>query len=275
MADRHARHAPHIVVESHGITDAGLHRARNEDCLLIDDGLRLFVVADGMGGHQAGDVAAQLAVRTIHQHMLRTQAADPAAIAPDPQRDPSLSAAANEVRAAILAANQAVQARAQDSPALQGMGTTVAVVHLCGRVLVAANVGDSSIYLLRDGVLRELSVLHTVATEQAALGRRLPESLQEKLGHMLTRAVGTREVVAADFFETFPRHNDVLLLCSDGLTGKVRREELQRVLQRHTPSKACEALLALALARGGEDNITCLVVRLQVQERDGIRPGAV
>ncbi|AGW13381.1 putative protein serine/threonine phosphatase [Megalodesulfovibrio gigas DSM 1382 = ATCC 19364] len=262
------------MVESHGITDVGLHRSRNEDCLLMDDGLGLYVVADGMGGHQAGEVAAQLAVRTIHQHMLHMQAAESAASGPDSQRDPSLSVAANEVRTAILAANRAVLARAQDSPELQGMGTTVAVVYLRGNVLVAANVGDSPIYLLRGGVLRELSVAHTVATEQAALGRRLPESLREKLGHMLTRAVGTREVVTPDFFETFPRHNDVLLLCSDGLAGTVRREELQNVLLRHTPRRACEALLALALARGGEDNITCLAVRLQVQERGGIRSGA-
>lgn len=261
-----SRQAPLLVVTSHGLTDAGRCRQRNEDCLLLDDGLGLYVVADGMGGHKGGDVAARLTVRVMHTHLMRARAAGVTGAVGERQHLPGaadLSPAARDVHAAIQAANLAVKTAAQESPDLEGMGSTVAAVYLHKQVLVAANVGDSPIYLLRGGVLRLLSVPHTVAAEQGGRVKTLPAPLQEQFSHMLTRAVGTREAVEADFFETIPRTGDVLLLCTDGLTGKVADAELQAMLEAHPPREACGALVRLALERGGEDNITCLVLQLQ------------
>ncbi|GAB7078975.1 PP2C family protein-serine/threonine phosphatase [Megalodesulfovibrio paquesii] len=255
---------PQFVVRHHGITDIGNRRSRNEDCFLVDEALGLYLVADGMGGHQAGEVAATLTAQTMHRCIQAAFAPE----GPPPEamlwpRDPSLSEQANLVRAAILEANQAVKAKALESETTQGMGSTVAAVFLHRNVLVAANVGDSIIYLLRDDVMRELSVLHTVAAEQTALARALPPQMRSRLAHMLTRAVGTRDEVVPDFFETIPRPGDILLLCTDGLTDKVSPEELQPLLQSLSPQDACSAFLALALERGGEDNITSLVLHLQ------------
>lgn len=258
-----------LMLESHGITDIGKRRKRNEDCFRADDSLGLYVVADGMGGHQAGEVASLIVADTIHHHISLSRTPGGC---PIPDQDISLGMHANCLRAAILEANSMVKTRAMANNALQGMGSTAAVVLIDERVMVAGNVGDSPIFLVRDGVMHTLSVLHTVAAEQATMTKKLAPHLQEMYGHMLTRAVGTRDVVQPDFFETRPRTGDVLLLCSDGLSEKVRQTEMQAILQTNTPEVACEEMVEMALDRGGEDNITCLVVKIRHAPQDPTPP---
>lgn len=260
---------PRLWLEHHAITDIGLRRKHNEDSVLGDAELGLFVVADGMGGHLAGEVASRQVVDTMRAHI---QLARSPLGCPMPDPDPSLSATANCLRAAILEANAMVKAMASQNEAWQGMGSTVAAIYLENNILVAANVGDSPIFLLRDGVLRQLSTPHTVAAEHAAQGKKLTPHMATLFGHMLTRAVGTRDHVIPDIFETIPRPGDALLLCSDGLSEKATREEILDALLEQSPHGACRTLVDLALERGGEDNITALVLRFHARQDEEDAP---
>lgn len=249
-----------IIADSAGLTDTGQRRQANEDSFCMDDNLGLYMVADGMGGHAAGEVASRIATQTLHNYILQIQHAKN----PDelPDADPSLSREANRLTAAILLANKSIYDVSQTRQTYAGMGTTVAAILFRESSIVTANVGDSPVFLVRDGHIDRLSVLHTVESELS--GKQEGGSkLGPEFKHMLTRAVGTKPAVSADVSETVVQVGDTLVISSDGLTDKVSVQEIGDMAAAQKPDAACRALVDLANERGGEDNITVIVIRIR------------
>ena len=249
------------VIESAGLTDVGKQRKNNEDALLIDDHRRLYVVADGMGGHQAGEVASGIVVETLREGVTRFDDTTKAEAIIDP--DESLSKDANRLLAGIYLANRNVYLAAQENKAFQGMGSTVSAVYFTADTLIAANVGDSPIYLVRELTIEQLSVPHTVLAEQAALDPEGVRKLGNEFRHMLTRAIGIEESVKADISEIQCFKDDILVIGSDGLTETVDMEEIHAVVTKESPEKACRTMINMANQRGGRDNITVVVMKVE------------
>lgn len=261
-----------IEIESAGLSEIGKKRHANEDRMLVNDALRLYAVADGMGGHKAGEVASQLTVDTLQAHIKKTPKNGSDLWG---RREKRLSRSAGQLLAAIQCSNQAVHSASRSNSAYHGMGTTVAAVLFTGDTVIAANVGDSSIHLIRDAEITQLSVEHTLLAEQRAANDEMAESAARGLSHVLTRAIGTHAEVNVDIFELQCFTNDILVICSDGLTGKASPADIRTiVLAEEDPRTACRRLIDLANKRGGDDNITAVVVKVrQVAQRRGINSG--
>ncbi len=257
-----------VVVDSAGITDVGRKRKGNEDYLLLDDALNLYVVADGMGGHMAGEVASRLAVETIENYMKRFQDNCDAEEMED--HDTTLSKDANRLLSSIHLANRGVHQVSDNQEAYRGMGSTISAIYFTQKTLVAANVGDSPIYLIHDGNIETLSVLHTVVAEHAAIDPEGAKQLNGKFKHMLTQAIGIKETVNPDICEVQCFKNDTLIISSDGLSDKVSPEEILNIVKQYKhPQKACRTLVDLANERGGDDNITVIVLKIkQIYDTD-------
>ncbi len=250
-----------IVTESAGLTDTGNRRKDNEDALLVDDALGLYIVADGMGGHRAGEVASRLVVDAMRRHIESCR--DGRAAADSSPVDTTLSLEANQVLAGILSSNRAVHTAANGSRECRGMGTTVAILKVGDRTLVAANVGDSSIFLVQKGLIERLSVAHTVLAEHEIADPLGTVRLGAEFSHVLTRAVGVNTTVEAHICEVPCFAGDVFVISSDGLTDMVAPDEILATVSRHPPADACRRLVDLANDRGGTDNITVVVVAIK------------
>ena len=250
-----------IVIESAGITDVGKKRKGNEDALFLDDSLGLYVVADGMGGHRAGEIASQLVVKTISEFIHDSE--ENGHVEDHGHIDSNLSPGANRLLSGIRLSNKVVHEASLDDDACRGMGSTVSAVYFNEGSLITANVGDSPIYLVRDGKIRLLSVLHTVLAEQAAMNPQGVEKLGLEFKHVLTRAMGTEETVNADIYETQCFKNDILVISSDGLSDKASPEEILRLVNQDGLETACQSLVNLANDRGGDDNVTTIVLKVK------------
>lgn len=234
-------------------TDIGRRQINQDRVLVADDG-QLFAVADGMGGHRRGEVAAQIAVTHLARRMVG---------------DASLDA----LIAGVEGANREVfQASASDAE-LQGMGTTLtalALVHVDGEDRLAiANVGDSRTYLLRSGELEQLTEDHSLVAEMVREGHLTSEGARtHRQRSVLTKALGVEPSITPDVLEVLPSAGDRYLLCSDGLCGEVSDEQMAAVLRRLAdPDEAARELVRLALVAGGSDNISVVVV--DVLDDDG------
>ena len=248
-----------IEIESAGITDIGRKRKGNEDALFLDDALGLYLVADGMGGHRAGEIASQLVVQTISEYILKSKNNGGEVI----NLDRGLSLEANRLLSGIRLSNKVVHAASLDNEACRGMGSTISAVYFTEGTLIAANVGDSPIYLIRDGQIKLLSVLHTVLAEQAAMNPGNAEKLGLEFRHVLTRAMGTEESVRADIYELPCFKDDILVISSDGLSDKASPEEILRLVDQNGLDTACQRLVKLANDRGGDDNVTTIVLKVK------------
>lgn len=258
-----------VDIESAGITDVGRKRPGNEDSLFLDEKQNLYVVADGMGGHQAGEVASALVVDTIRDYMQRflDGGGDVEELAED---DESLSQAANRLLASIKLANHAVYDLAQNKSSYKGMGSTVSAAYFTESALIIANVGDSPIYLIHNGEIELLSVTHNVITEQMAINPEAAKTIGLQFRRMLTRAMGIEEVVQPDITEIQYFKDDMVVISSDGLTDKVSPEEILEVVEKENTAKACQALVDMANERGGDDNITVITLKVKsVQDGKG------
>lgn len=240
-----------VTLESAGISDVGRKREANEDRILIDDAHGLYVVADGMGGHQAGEVASELVVKSICDFFGDGGAWNGAA-----HSSGRLSPRAERLLAGIEWSNQIVHQTAAENDAYRGMGSTVAAVYFSEDTLVAANVGDSPIYLVRNGKIDLLSVPHTLLADFPM------EASAPFMGNILTRAVGSKSAVEADVCELNCFKGDILVICSDGLSTKVTAAEILSITSSRPPAAACRRLVELANQRGGEDNISAVVLRV-------------
>jgi PPM family protein phosphatase len=245
-----------IHVQSAGLSDVGKKCDANEDAFFIDDARQLYVVADGMGGHLAGEVASGLVVETFQRFFGNGDAASITI------GDDAFSVDANYLVRGIREANRAVRSRAQASAECRGMGSTLAAVCCTDRTVIAANVGDSPIYLVHDGTAQLISVMHTVAAEIAATRPERAHMIEERILNMLTRAMGTADDVLPDVCETPCFKDDVFVLCSDGLSNKVSMDEIARIVTERPPQDACKELVDRANERGGEDNITVIIVKI-------------
>jgi len=237
-----------------GKTDSGRMRAGNEDRIYFSPRAGLAVVADGMGGHAAGETASRLAVGALRDHYLK-----------DAQKNETLDASrsetTNRLGAAIGLANRAVYEAAQNAAELKGMGTTIAAAALDGNQLSFAHVGDSRIYLVRSGSITQLTEDHSLASKLSA--NRPTASGRagyDGMNHILTRALGTEPAVRADLGELTVLQGDLLILCTDGLYNMVSEEEiLEIVIRAGNVHAACEILVDAANDNGGLDNISVIV----------------
>lgn len=253
-----------MLIKAAGITDVGLKREGNEDAYLMDDQLHLYLVADGMGGHLAGEVASKVAVELIAKAFKRWSLAGTDGEEIFGDIDSSLSTQGNYLLGAIRLANRVIHEMAAADERYQGMGTTLAALSISPSLVVAANVGDSRIYLVREGQLERLSRDHTVVSEQVEMGiMTQDEAAHSPLRHVLTKNLGSAEEVYPDIFELEPSNNDRYILCTDGLTDLVSDEEiLDMTMLVKSPDNLCRDFVDMVLKRGGHDNTTVISIFL-------------
>ena len=242
-------------------TDVGIVRSGNEDNYLMLADRGIFIVADGMGGHAAGDVASEMAVR-ITSHQIGSL------------RGMSDDQASEKVRGAIRAANDAIFERTLAEQDKRGMGTTATVLALLPARYLIGQVGDSRAYLLRDGQFQQLTKDHSYVQEQVDAGLLTPEQARvHPYSNVITRCVGASVDVVPDIYFGSLAKGDVLLLASDGLTGMLEDEQLTRILGADGgPQGWVDRMVTEANRRGGLDNITAIVIRIDSVGNTGEHP---
>ena len=249
-----------MQVKAFGMTHVGRQRQHNEDSFLVEDNARLFLVADGMGGHAAGEIASRIAVDSISEFIVHTKEDDgtwPHAY------DEHYKRSTNRLMAAVRMANTRVLEAMRKDARLRGMGTTVVACLADDDIMSFAHVGDSRAYLIRDKQLSRITNDHSWVFEQVQAGM-LTEAEAEKhpLRNVITRALGGALQVTPDASEIEIRKGDVYLLCSDGLTGMVPEDEILRtVTENEDLEVACQRLIEKANERGGLDNVTAVLVK--------------
>jgi PPM family protein phosphatase len=253
-----------LLIKSSGITDVGLKREGNEDSFSVDDSLGLYIVADGMGGHLAGEIASRISVDIINRSFRRWLEEDASADDIYGGADETLSKEGNFVLGGIRLANRVVYEMALEKKQYQGMGTTVVVLLVTPSMIIAANVGDSRIYMLRDNELEMLSRDHTIVAEQVALGMMTEEEAAgSSMKHILTRNLGSSENVEPEIYELEPSGNDRFVICSDGLTDLLSDEEIREMTENSDePEELCRDFIRTVLNRGAHDNATIVSVFL-------------
>ncbi len=244
-------------------TDVGLRRTRNEDSLCADPTVGLYVVCDGVGGRDAGDIASGLAVELIRAHVQK--ATTDLTLPLVGEADERFSPHTNRLASAIRAANQAIVEVTRKDEALNGMATTVVAALITDQVLSVAHVGDSRMYLLRGDTLRPLTTDHSLVVEQVRRGTLTEEEAERSpQRNIVTRALGATESVEVELDEVQLKGGDVILLCSDGLTRGVKPERMMDALRAEPdPQVTAERLIDLATVAGGEDNTTVIVIAVQ------------
>ena len=228
-----------IIMESR--TDVGRVRASNQDALI--EGERLWGVADGMGGHNGGETASAGA----RDGLLKALEG----------KEPSLDA----LREGVTEANALLFKQQQEDPSLSGMGTTLTVLWMSDHFVYIGHVGDSRVYLLRDGEFRQITDDHSLVAELFRLGQLTKEqAANHPMRNVITRAVGTEENIETDLVVEERRKGDLWLICSDGLYGMVADEQIEATLAAHTPRRAADLLMEMALGAGGRDNVSLVIL---------------
>jgi protein phosphatase len=234
-------------------TDVGMIRSGNEDNFTVDasPSRGIFIVADGMGGHAAGEVASEMAVRIVQREL-------------SPVRDLDGEDVVQMVASALKRANRAIHDRTLTETDKQGMGTTVSALLLAGTRYLIGQVGDSRVYLYRDGTLTQLTKDHSYVQEQVDAGFLTPEQARyHPYSNVITRCVGAGNDVEPDIYRGEARDGDLFLVASDGLTGMVDDRRLAQLLgSRAEPERKVQSLIAEANGRGGLDNITAILVQV-------------
>lgn len=247
-----------LQVEGSARSVAG-RRANNEDACCAEPELGLFAVADGMGGYEGGEVASQLVISTLLELFWRTAKDDdvtlPFAI------DPKLGLAENLAKVGVRAAHEEVVSRRVGK--LASMGSTVAALVVRDGKAVIAHVGDSRVYRLRRGELRQLTADHSLYGEMQRAGAEVPSREACNFLNVITRAVGLTGGSRPDLTSEPARSGDVYLLCTDGLTEGVSDERIAEILAREPPKEAAESLVAAAIEQGSRDNVTVVVVAVR------------
>lgn len=251
-------------------SDVGRKRPHNEDRLCADPELGLFVVCDGMGGGNAGEVASALAVETIHRHFAE------AMLHPDLPfvggLDDRFTPTTNHLASAIKLANDVIYTSARDRPEWSGMGTTVVAAALTDHMLSFAHVGDSRLYLVRNQTIQPLTMDHSWVAEQVRRGFLTEEEAERSpRRNIVTRALGAEPTVDVTLGELPLFPDDFLLLCSDGLTKSVQASTiLDTLLDNEDAQTLSRRLITLANEAGGEDNTTVIVLAVREQQDHGL-----
>ena len=240
----------HMRFEVIAITDVGLKREINQDSVLVDHDLGLYVVADGMGGHRGGEVASALAVETVQTYIrehLTESKREPRKVFAD----------------AYLEASTRIHHKStHESPELMGMGTTMVGVLAVENKLYIANVGDSRAYLFRNPHLWQLTEDHSLVNEQVRAGV-IPEAEAGNMvgRNVITRSVGYEREVSADLIERTAEGNELYLLCSDGLSGMISNDRIAEICRKGSLKEIGQKLISEAKRAGGEDNVSIILIR--------------
>ncbi len=259
MKQAFSSHPTHIRIKMSGVTDTGRKRENNEDNILVDRQHGLVIVADGMGGHNAGEVASQLAIDITSQFLIAglhiESRMDEAFFTPEPMKD--------LLDKSIQLANRKIIEESSKDDSKSGMGTTIVCLLFCKSWFAIANIGDSRCYRFRDGKINQLSEDHSWIQGMVEQGTINSEDAKHHPQRgLLLQALGNREV--EPFFTSgCPMAGDVFVLCSDGLTEVVSNNTIGFVLnQDGSPQKTAEKLVQLANENGGPDNISVIVVKV-------------
>jgi protein phosphatase len=253
-----------LKISYQAVTDVGRKRKGNEDSLFVNAEQNLFVVADGMGGHAAGEVASRLAVDAINEFVCLT--GDDEEITWPYGLDETISYDGNRLKTAIRFANRKVLEATKEKSEYEGMATTVAAVLVDGDVANLGHVGDSRIYLLRNGQITQLTTDHSWVNEQIVGGMISPDQARSHpLRNVVTRALGGKNDLQVDMKVHNIEPGDMLLLCSDGLTTMMADDEIAKVVAeaKGDVERAARGLVTSANAKGGEDNITVVMLRFE------------
>ncbi len=232
------------AIEAYCLTDIGKMRRSNQDALVEDAALRLYGVADGMGGHNGGETASAGARDGLIRHLR--------------EKTPSLDA----LRAGIEMANADLFRQQAEDETLAGMGTTLSVIWMSEYFAYLGHVGDSRIYRMQDGKLQQMTDDHSLVGDLVRAGQLTQEQAENHpLKNVITRAVGTEETIEADMAVEERRPGDLWLICSDGLHGLVSDEKMEAILGVNTPKAAASLLMEAALKAGGRDNISLVILK--------------
>lgn len=246
---------------AYGLSDLGKVRKLNEDSFLVSDDLKLYLVADGMGGHAAGDVASRKSIELIKAFIERT-AKDNDITWPF-EINPELAPEANKLIAAVQIANKKIYEMSSTNPKLKGMGTTIAGLSIAKTKGYIVHVGDSRVYLMRNGRLKQITEDHSWVNEQVKENViTKEEAKQHRWKNVITRALGSEREVKVDLQEEDIVSGDIFLICSDGLSGIVERKMIEDIIKKHINnlSKAAEKMIDYANDIEGVDNITAILV---------------
>ena len=238
-------------MKTFSVTDAGVVREMNQDYYFSSDTAvgnlpNLFIVADGMGGHKAGDYASRYTIERVVASVSRNTGEEPIAI----------------MKEAINKANELIVAESREDESKSGMGTTLVIGTLIGNKLFVANIGDSRLYVVGQN-MRQITRDHSLVDEMVRLGEiNADEARVHPDKNIITRAVGTSDHVEADFFEVEITADDTILLCTDGLTNMVRDDEILDIIKKYDNAQAATMqLVKEANANGGRDNITVMIIK--------------
>lgn len=260
-----------MKILSCGITDIGQRRQRNEDSYLVNDKLGLYIVADGMGGHAGGEFASKIAVSTVEE-IIRGEDRDKSHLDGETLLDtPKEDSDEQEIegheqerlKEAINRAGNMIVRRAYEEPELKGMGTTATVMLVSEAKAYIAHVGDSRAYCVRDGKIMQITEDHSLVHEQLKSGLITEEEAKtHQLKNIITRSVGVQEEVEVDTIVWQLQKDDFYLLCSDGLSNMIEDIEIQDIVTRHDVEQSARELVDLANDRGGDDNITLILLKV-------------
>lgn len=238
-------------MKTFSITDTGITREMNQDYYFATDTNlgnlpNLFIVADGMGGHKAGDYASRHTIERVVASISRNSSEEPVTI----------------IQEAISKANELLVAESNEDETKSGMGTTLVIATLVGDKLIVANVGDSRLYVISD-MVRQITRDHSLVDEMVRLGELNPsEARSHPDKNIITRAIGAQKDVKADFFEVELAKDDYVLMCTDGLTNMVRDEEILDIVRSEKePEAIAHKLVRMANNNGGRDNITVTIIK--------------
>ncbi len=250
-----------------GITDIGRKRQRNEDSYLVNDKLKLYIVADGMGGHAGGEFASKIAVSTVEE-ILKGEDRKKSNVPEKSYLDEDNPTGgdrfeADRLRDAIARAGSMIVRKASEEPELRGMGTTSTIMLFIGDKAYIAHVGDSRAYCVRGGKIIQITEDHSLVHEQLKSGLITEEEAKtHQLKNIITRSVGVQEDVEVDTVVWKAELDDRYLLCSDGLSNMVSDSEIEEAVSSNEPEEAARILVEQANQRGGDDNITLIALRI-------------
>ena len=246
-----------------GDSNVGMKRAHNEDSFYLPESERLAIVADGMGGHASGEVASRMAVDTISGFFKATQ--EEQQLTWPFKMDKGHRYDVNRMVTAIKLANLKIHEQAQKDPRCHGMGTTVVSALFVDDALVVGHVGDSRLYRRREGVFEQITEDHSLLNDYIKMKHLSPDEIAAfPHKNVIVRALGMKDTVQVDVHVDAPRLGDVYLICSDGLSGMIKDEEIAEIaMSDRDLDVVCERLITTANKNGGLDNITVVAVRLE------------
>jgi protein phosphatase len=268
--------SPKITIAASGKTNVGQVRSTNQDSFLVSNDELLFIVADGMGGHAGGEIASKLCVQEISRYLAdnlqilnaagHTKETNGCAnpVHPDAR-------IANTMAHAVNYASTKIYERALEDPGLRGMGTTATVCKIIDDYAYIAHVGDSRLYLQRCGFIYQITNDHSLVSEQVRAGILTKEEAElHHLRNVITRSVGYQEEEDVDTTSMILEEGDVLLMCSDGLHGKISDKEISQMVAEKGV-EAVDQLISLANERGGDDNITVVILKIKVPVKYSVK----